>query len=43
VKDHRLKLQPKGSEIEYFALSHKWDTVAGYLATVMTLLILTPI
>jgi len=36
LKDHRLKLQSKESEIEYFGLRHQWDTVAAFLATLMT-------
>jgi hypothetical protein len=36
VRDHRLKHQSKESEIEYVALSDKWDIVAR----LMTLLIL---
>ena len=35
VKDHRLKLQSKESEIEYFGLRHKWGPVAAFLATLM--------
>jgi len=40
VRDHRLKHQSKESEIQYFALSHKWNIVAACLAGLMTLLIL---
>ena len=37
MRDHRLKHQSKESEIEYVALSDKWDVVAR-LILILTLI-----